>query len=124
MPLLLKLALFLDHADMSDFRIEAVRIVKIFGLMVLAGLAEIGGGWLVWQQVRCGKPWWWSAGRLAVFEGGDPWGCPASFRVYLILGSLRVVMFASKTCLNFCPEALSAVSTMNSDENILASFAP
>ena len=23
-----------------------------------AGLAEIGGGWLVWQTVREGRPWW------------------------------------------------------------------
>lgn len=23
--------------------------------------AEIGGGWLVWQGVRKGRPWWWIA---------------------------------------------------------------
>lgn len=28
---------------------------------LLAGLCEIGGGWLVWQAVRCGKPRWWAA---------------------------------------------------------------
>lgn len=27
---------------------------------VVAGLFEIGGGWLVWQAVRCRKPWWWA----------------------------------------------------------------
>jgi small multidrug resistance family-3 protein len=38
-------------------------VVDVFrsgGLFVLAGLAEIGGGWLVWQYVRGGKPWWWT----------------------------------------------------------------
>ena len=29
-------------------------------LFILAGLAEIGGGWLVWQHVRGAKPWWWT----------------------------------------------------------------
>jgi len=27
---------------------------------LLAGLCEIGGGWLVWQALRTGKPWWWA----------------------------------------------------------------
>ena len=35
-------------------------IVKVFALFLLSGLAEIGGGWLVWQAVRAGKPWWWA----------------------------------------------------------------
>lgn len=35
-------------------------------LFILAGLAEIGGGWLVWQAVREGKPAWWAAVGSAV----------------------------------------------------------
>ena len=36
-------------------------------LFVLAGIAEIGGGWLIWQHVRGSKPWWWSVlGGLAL----------------------------------------------------------
>lgn len=39
-----------------------------FGVFVylLAGLCEIGGGWLVWQAVRSGKPWYWALAGSAV----------------------------------------------------------
>ena len=33
--------------------LEVVRAFLLFGL---AGLAEIGGGWLVWQWLRVGRP--------------------------------------------------------------------
>ena len=28
-------------------------------LFVLAGLAEIGGGWLIFQAIRVNRPFWW-----------------------------------------------------------------
>uniref|UniRef100_A0A383VXQ0 Uncharacterized protein n=1 Tax=Tetradesmus obliquus TaxID=3088 RepID=A0A383VXQ0_TETOB len=34
-------------------------------LFVFAGLAEIGGGWLVWQTVRNKKPWYYLVGGFA-----------------------------------------------------------
>lgn len=34
--------------------VDVVRSIVIFGL---AGLAEIGGGWLVWQWLRESRPW-------------------------------------------------------------------
>lgn len=34
--------------------IELLRAFLLFGL---AGLAEIGGGWLVWQWLRASRPW-------------------------------------------------------------------
>ena len=33
----------------------------VSGLFLAAGLAEIGGGWLVWKAVREGAPRWWAA---------------------------------------------------------------
>ena len=33
----------------------------VSGLFFAAGLAEIGGGWLVWKAVREGAPRWWAA---------------------------------------------------------------
>lgn len=47
----------------DGFHWTAPKIVLSLFLFILAGLAEIGGGWLVWQAVRgrCkvqGKPWW------------------------------------------------------------------
>jgi len=32
-------------------------VVRAVGLFALAGLAEIGGGWLVWQWLREDRPW-------------------------------------------------------------------
>ena len=42
----------------------------------------------------------------------------------LIVGLPTFIMLSLKTCLNFLPSLASAVSTMNSDEKMLASFAP
>jgi small multidrug resistance family-3 protein len=40
-------------------------------IYILAGLCEIGGGWLVWQALRCGKPRWWAAlGSLTLVAYG------------------------------------------------------
>ena len=33
----------------------------VSGLFLAAGIAEIGGGWLVWKAVREGAPRWWAA---------------------------------------------------------------
>ena len=35
------------------------RVSQSLCLFVLAAAAEVGGGWLVWQAIRTGKPWWW-----------------------------------------------------------------
>ena len=35
-------------------------VVKVGALFLASAVAEIGGGWLVWQAVRAGKPWWWA----------------------------------------------------------------
>ena len=40
-------------------------------LYILAGLCEIGGGWLVWQALRSGRPRWWAAlGSLTLVAYG------------------------------------------------------
>ncbi len=41
----------------------AVRIAVLF---LLAGVAEIGGCWLVWQAVRESRPWWFALGGVAL----------------------------------------------------------
>jgi small multidrug resistance family-3 protein len=35
----------------------ATEITRAFVLFAAAGLAEIGGGWLVWQWLRADRPW-------------------------------------------------------------------
>jgi drug/metabolite transporter superfamily protein YnfA len=65
-------------------------------LFILAGLVEIGGGWLVWQAVREGKPAWWAvAGSAALVAYGfvmtlqplDDFG-----RLYAIYGAVFIAM--------------------------------
>ena len=48
-----------------------LEIVRALGLFALAGLAEIGGGWLVWQWLREGRPWpWGMVGALVLVSYG------------------------------------------------------
>ena len=35
-------------------------VFRVASLFLLAGLAELGGGWMVWKAVRGGRPWWWA----------------------------------------------------------------
>ncbi len=49
-----------------------ITILKSMVLFVLAGLFEIGGGYMVWLSLREGRPWWigvlgglWSGGHLS-----------------------------------------------------------
>jgi small multidrug resistance family-3 protein len=42
-------------------------IMRALVLFAAAGLAEIGGGWLMWQWLREGHPWPWGvAGAIVV----------------------------------------------------------
>ena len=57
----------------SGVKWTALVVVQVAALFLVAGLAEIGGGWLVWQSVRESKPWWWAlAGSGVSAEGFDP----------------------------------------------------
>jgi len=60
------LAVSAGGASPGGGRLAAVlRVLRsvgtISGLFVAAGLAEIGGGWLIWKAVREGAPRWWAA---------------------------------------------------------------
>jgi hypothetical protein len=46
----------------DEFHWTAEKVALSLFLFVLAGLTEVGGGWLMWQTLRLGKAWW-----LAVF---------------------------------------------------------
>jgi small multidrug resistance family-3 protein len=72
---------------------EPLRTVVLFAL---AGLAEIGGGWLMWQWLRVGRPW--PLGLLGaciiVLYGVIPtWQTEPHFgRVYAAYGGVFVVL--------------------------------
>jgi small multidrug resistance family-3 protein len=74
-----------------------MEIIKSAIYFVLAGLCEIGGGYLIWLWLRQGRSLWFAiAGALllAVY-GVIPTLQPASFgRVYAAYGSLAVLGMA------------------------------
>jgi len=70
-------------------------IIQSAGLFALAGLAEIGGGYLVWLWWRDGRPW--AVGIVGaiglILYGVIPTYQPAHFgRVYAAYGGVFVVL--------------------------------
>ena len=70
-------------------------VTHSFGLFILAGLCEIGGGYLVWLWWRNGAHW--TCGLLGIFVlalyGFVPTYQPAHFgRVYAAYGGVFVVL--------------------------------
>lgn len=73
-----------------------LEIARALGVFALAGLAEIGGGWLVWQWLREGRPWPWglmgafvlvSYGVIPTFQASLHFG-----RVYAAYGGVFIVL--------------------------------
>jgi len=72
-----------------------VNVVKSVALFVLAGLCEIGGGYLVWQWWRNGAPWFTGVLGAAVLclYGIVPTYQPAHFgRVFAAYGGVFVIL--------------------------------
>lgn len=70
-------------------------ITKSLIFFVLAGLFEIGGGYLVWLWLREGKSTWYAVGGAIVLAlyGVIPTLQPAHFgRVYAAYGGVFVIM--------------------------------
>jgi small multidrug resistance family-3 protein len=42
------------------------KVVLSLSLFLAAGVAEVGGGWLVWQALRGGKSWLWAVAGFVV----------------------------------------------------------
>ena len=74
---------------------SVVTLAKSLGLFVIAGVCEIGGGWLIWKWLRDGKPGWWAlvGGLVLVLYGVVPTFQPAHFgRVYAAYGGFFIVL--------------------------------
>lgn len=70
-------------------------LVGSFGLFVLAGLCEIGGGYLVWLALRENRHWTYAVfgGLVLILYGILPTLQPANFgRVYAAYGGMFVVL--------------------------------
>jgi len=74
---------------------ETAAITRSFFYFIVAGLFEIGGGYLVWLWLREGKPFWYAAfgAIVLVFYGIIPTLQPANFgRVYAAYGGVFIVL--------------------------------
>jgi small multidrug resistance family-3 protein len=76
--------------------LEVVSIIHAIILFLLAGLAEIGGGYLIWLWLREGKPYYWGIsggialavyGVIATFQTFPSFG-----RVYAAYGGVFIVL--------------------------------
>jgi small multidrug resistance family-3 protein len=64
-------------------------------LFLIAGLCEIGGGWLMWKWLRNGRPAWWGllGGLMLVGYGVIPTLQASHFgRVYAVYGGCFIVL--------------------------------
>lgn len=69
--------------------------IKSFALFIMAGLCEIGGGYLIWLCVKDGKSWWLGAvgGLILVAYGIVATWQTANFgRVYAAYGGIFIAM--------------------------------
>ena len=70
-------------------------LIKSFLLFILAGLFEIGGGYLIWQWLKNDKPIWWGiiGGIILVLYGVVATWQTADFgRVYAAYGGIFIIM--------------------------------
>lgn len=70
-------------------------IVKSLSIFLLAGLCEIGGGYLIWQWLKDDKPFWYGlfGGFILVLYGVVATWQTANFgRVYATYGGIFIVM--------------------------------
>lgn len=72
-----------------------MNLLKSLSIFILAGLFEIGGGYLVWQWLKEGKPLWWglSGGLILALYGVVATWQTANFgRVYAAYGGIFIIM--------------------------------
>jgi small multidrug resistance family-3 protein len=72
-----------------------VQIAYSLALFVVAGLFEIGGGYLMWLTLREGSPWWVAVlgGMVLIAYGVVPTLQKADFgRVYAAYGGIFIVL--------------------------------
>ena len=70
-------------------------LARAVSLFILAGLCEIGGGWLVWKWLRDGRPSWWGllGGLVLMLYGIIPTFQNSHFgRIYAVYGGFFIVL--------------------------------
>lgn len=72
-----------------------MNLIKSLSIFILAGLFEIGGGYLVWQWLRSDKPLWWGVLgglTLALYGVVATWQTANFGRVYAAYGGIFIIM--------------------------------
>lgn len=70
-------------------------IVRSLVLFIVAGVCEIGGGWLMWKSIKDGRPAWWGVlgGLLLILYGVIPTLQASHFgRIYAVYGGFFIVL--------------------------------
>lgn len=79
----------------SNIPYTEMKILYSIALFVLAGLCEIGGGYLIWLWLREGKSWWLglTGATILVLYGVVATWQPANFgRVYAAYGGVFITL--------------------------------
>ena len=74
---------------------HSLSVARSIGLFLIAGLCEIGGGWLIWKALRGGQPPWWGVlgGLTLILYGVIPTLQAAHFgRVYAVYGGFFIML--------------------------------
>lgn len=72
-----------------------MELLKSMPIFILAGLCEIGGGYLIWLWLKEDKPWWFGllgAVILAFYGVVATWQTSNFARVYATYGGVFIVM--------------------------------
>lgn len=75
--------------------VDVLPYLRSLSLFLIAGVCEIGGGWLVWKWFRDGRPAWWGllGGGFLILYGIIPTLQAAHFgRVYAVYGGFFIVL--------------------------------
>jgi len=70
-------------------------LLKSLGVFILAGLCEIGGGYLIWQWLKADKPLWYGIIGgiiLALYGVVATWQIADFGRVYAAYGGIFIIM--------------------------------
>jgi small multidrug resistance family-3 protein len=72
-----------------------MEVLKSISIFLIAGLCEIGGGYLVWLWIKDGKPFWYGifgAVILVLYGVIATWQTSNFARVYATYGGFFIVM--------------------------------
>lgn len=70
-------------------------IIRSLGIFIIAGLFEIGGGYLIWLWLKSGKPVWYGVlgGLILMLYGvAATWQTAGFGRTYAAYGGIFIVM--------------------------------